>query len=690
MISTCARLNFKETNMPRKYKQLLLSLLTGCALASPSLQAFNELKPPAEYKKVSIQLVEMLEGIHYNKTQVDDRISSLAFDAFIDSLDPSKSFFLADDIKEFEQYRYRFDDAITSGDVSLAYTIYNLYSERVEDRLNKVLNDMPSMIESFDFEKEETFNADPDQAKWAQTEAELRDTWRKRIKNRALTLRLNSQEEESIETSLSRRYTNQLHQIEQTNSVDVYQIFANAITEAFDPHTSYFAPRASETFSINMSLSLEGIGAVLQQEDEYTQVVRLVPAGPADNQGELKPNDKIVAVGQEGKEMIDVVGMRLDDVVDMIRGERDTKVRLEIKPSNNDAQGNKIITIVRKKVKLEDQSAKKEVVEVERNGEIYKVGVIQLPTFYSDFAAIKAGDRNYKSSTRDTKNLIEELRQEGIDALILDLRNNGGGSLQEANALTGLFIPAGPVVQIRDSAGRVSILGDQDRSVTYSGPMAVLINRMSASASEIVAGAIQDYGRGLILGGQSFGKGTVQILQDLDQGKLKITQSKFYRVSGESTQHKGVMPDISFPSMLDENSVGESALDNPLAWDKILETRYPVYWDIPNFLPELDERHQKRMDQDPNFIALNEQLEQIREQSDRFSAISLNENDRIKQREESEETQLNRENTRREALGLELITSLDDINDEEAEDIYSQEASEILLDFIGMNQRQQQ
>ena len=690
MISTSARLNFKETNMPSKYKRLLLSLLTGCALASPTLQAFSELKPPTEYKKVSIQLVEMLEGIHYNKTQVDDRISSLAFDAYIDSLDPSKSFFLADDIKSFEQYRYRFDDAISTGDVTPAFHIYNLYSKRVEDRLNKVLNDMPAMIKGFNFEKEEVFNADPDQAVWAETEAQLVETWRKRIKNRVLTLRLNNQEEDSIETSLTRRYNNQLNQIEQTNAVDVYQIFANAITEAFDPHTSYFAPRASETFSINMSLSLEGIGAVLQQEDEYTQVVRLVPAGPADNQGELKPNDKIVAVGQEGKDMIDVVGMRLDDVVDMIRGERDTEVRLEIIPSNSDGQSNKIITIVRKKVKLEDQSAKKEIVEVERNGEIYKVGVIQLPTFYSDFAAIKAGDRNYKSSTRDTKNLIEELRQEGIDALILDLRNNGGGSLQEANALTGLFIPAGPVVQIRDSAGRVSILGDQDRSVTYSGPMAVLINRMSASASEIVAGAIQDYGRGLILGGQTFGKGTVQILQDLDLGKLKITQSKFYRVSGESTQHKGVMPDIPFPSMLDANSVGESALDNPLPWDQILETRYPVYWDIPKFIPELEQRHLQRIDVDPNFIALEEQLEQIKEQSDNFSSISLNEQNRINQREESEEQQLDRENTRREALNLELITSLDDMSEEEPEDIYSKEAAEILLDFIGMNQRQQQ
>jgi len=437
-----------------------------------------------------------------------------------------------------------------------------------------------------------------------------------------------------------------------------------------------------------MSLSLEGIGAVLQQEDEHTQVVRIVPAGPADKQGELAPKDKIVAVGQEGKEMIDVVGMRLDDVVDMIRGERETKVRLEIIPAKEGGHAHKTITIIREKVKLEDQSAKKEIVEIERQGQTFKIGIIQLPTFYSDFAAIQAGESNYKSSTRDTKQLISELQEEGIHALILDLRNNGGGSLQEANALTGLFIPTGPVVQIKDSSGRVSTLGDQDKEIAYSGPMAVMINRMSASASEIVAGAIQDYGRGLILGGQTFGKGTVQILQNVDQGQVKITQAKFYRVSGESTQHKGVMPDITFPSFLNPDIVGESALDNPLPWDKISETRYPVYWHIPGFIPELAERHDARLEKNPNFVALSDQLAQIKKQSDNFKAIPLNEKKRTQQIEENKQRELARENIRREALGLITVESLDDIeNDEEQDDIYSKEAAEILLDFIAMNQR---
>lgn len=669
------------------YKTLLISLITSCVFASPSLHALTDLTPPAQYKKVSKQLVEILEGIHYNKTPIDDRISQIAFDEFLNSLDPTKSFFFAQDIKELEKYRLQFDDAMNSGNTEIAYDIYNLYQKRVEARLNKVISALPDLVASFDYTKDEYFNADPDDAVWQNTEEALSEIWRKRIKHRALTLRLDKKTNEEIESSLVKRYKNQLKQLEQTDSVDVYQTFANSLASALDPHTSYFAPRASESFNINMSLSLEGIGAVLQQEDDYTQVVRIVPAGPADKQGELAPNDKIVAVGQETGEMVDVVGMRLDDVVGMIRGERDTKVRLEIIPAKGDGQSHKTITILREKVKLEDQSAKKEIVEIERQGQTFKIGVIQLPTFYSDFAALQAGDADYKSSTRDTKKLIEELKEEGIHALVLDLRNNGGGSLQEANSLMGLFIPAGPVVQIKDAVGRVSTLGDRDKGLAYSGPMAVMINRMSASASEIVAGAIQDYGRGLVLGGQSFGKGTVQILQNVDQGQVKITQAKFYRVSGESTQHKGVMPDIAFPSFLNPDVVGESALDNPLPWDQIKETRYPVYWNIPEFVPELDLRHQDRMAKNPNFVALTDQIQQIKQQENRLKAITLNEEKRVKQLDENKQMELDRENTRRKALGLETVASLDDI-EEDDEDIYSEEAAQILLDFIAINQRQ--
>ncbi|WP_191603011.1 carboxy terminal-processing peptidase [Marinomonas algicola] len=667
------------------YKNLFLCLLMGATLSASNTFAYTELKPLEENQKVSQQLVEMLERVHYNKTAIDDEISLMAFDKYLSSLDPSKSFFLQSDIDSFAKYKLTFDDALRSGDTSVAYVIYNVFLDHLEIRLDQLLKTLPSIVKNFDYTKKESLTIDPDDIQWAQTQSELDEVWRKRIKNRALILNMNGKSEEDIIESLTRRYKNQLKRIEQTDAMDIFQIFANSITLSLDPHTSYFAPRASETFNINMSLSLEGIGAVLQQEDEDTKVVRLVPGGPAATQSDLAPNDKIISVGQDGKDMIDVVGMRLDDVVDMIRGERDTVVNLEIIPSKGNGQTSKIISIIRKKVKLEDQSAQKHIVEVEREGETYKIGVIKLPTFYSDFAAIQAGDKNYKSSTRDTKKLIEELRKENISGLILDLRGNGGGSLQEANALAGLFIPAGPTVQIRDASGRVNILGDQDRSVTYSGPMAILVNRMSASASEIVAGALQDYGRSLILGGQTFGKGTVQVLQPLDKGQLKITQAKFYRVSGDSTQHKGVIPDIAFPSLLDEKSVGESALENPLPWDQIHETRYPVYWDIPSMTSKLTKAHEDRIKKDPNFISVLEQIDYIKEKTEGIKSISLNKQVRTEQQETGEQDEIARENKRRRALGLEEVETIDDITPAD-EDSYEREAGEILLDFITLNQ----
>ncbi len=667
------------------YKRLLFCLFTGFTVATSPAFAFQELQPSDDYKQVSKEIVEILEGTHYNKPSINDQISELAFEDYLDALDPTKSFFLQNDINALSVYKQRFDDALKSGDTQVAYTIYNLYLKRVEERLTDLEDNLPAMLEEFDYTLDESLDLDSDHYTWAKNKQEQDETWRKRLKNRALTLKLNGETPEAISEVLTSRFKNQLKRIHQTDAVDVYQIFVNSITAALDPHSSYFAPRASETFNINMSLSLEGIGAVLQMEDDYTKVVRLIPGGPASAKGELSPNDKIVGVAQEGKEMINVVGMRLDDVVDMIRGERGTTVTLEIIPSKGAGQTSKRIKIVREKVKLEDQSAKKEIVEITRGDETYKVGVIELPTFYSDFAAQQAGDKNYKSSTKDTKKLIEELRKEDIVALILDLRNNGGGSLQEANSLTGLFIPSGPTVQIQDQNGRITPLGDRDAKIVYSGPMAVLTNRMSASASEIVAGALQDYGRALILGGQTFGKGTVQALQEVDKGQLKITQAKFYRVSGESTQHKGVVPDITFPSLFDTDKVGESALDKPLPWDKIHETRYPVYWDIPAYLPILEPRHQARMAKDPDFIALNDQIAEFKENEDKYKTLSLNESTRIQINEETEKRELDRENARRAALDLEAIESVDDIEPTDKL-VYSKEAAEILLDFIATNQ----
>lgn len=671
------------------YKRLLFCLFTGLIFASAQASAYTELQPPHEYDKVSKELFNMLETEHYNKPIIDDRISEEAFKYYLDDLDPTKSFLLQSDVDKLSKYKDSFDDALRTGDTQVAYTIYNLYQKRIEDRLNELVKDIPSIVKAFDYTKNESLNNDPKALKWATSESELNDYWRKRLKNHALVLKMKGDSQKKIIETLQRRYKNQLRQVSQTNSVDVYQTFANSITATLDPHTTYFAPRASETFNINMSLSLDGIGAVLQADDDYTKIVRLVPGGPAATQTDLAPNDKIIAVGQEGKPMVDIVGMRLDDVVEMIRGKRNTKVRLEVIPSKGDGQRSKIITIVRKKVKLEDQSAKKDIIDVKRGGKTYKVGVIHLPTFYSDFAAIQRGDKNYKSSTRDTKKLIEELRKEGIVALILDLRNNGGGSLQEANSIAGLFIPAGPVVQIRDQSGRVTPLGDNDGEISYSGPMAVLVNRMSASASEIVAGAMQDYGRALILGSRTFGKGTVQVLQDLDKGQLKVTQAKFYRISGESTQHKGVIPDITFPSLIDDKTVGESALHNPLPWDKIHATRYPVYWNMKAYLPILEPRHEERIKKDPNFIAVVDQIKEYKAQAEKYKTISLNEKVREHEADAAKKRELQIENTRRKALGLKQLKSVDDIKplDKPEDDAYAHEASEILLDFIATNQQ---
>ena len=673
------------------YKRLLYCIFTDLIFASAQASAYTELQPLHEYGKVSKELVSMLESKHYNKPTIDDRTSEKAFKYYLDYLDPSKSFLLHTDIDSLSQYKDSFDDALRNGHIQVAYTIYNLFDKRIEDRLNEVKKDIPKIVKAFDGTKNESLNNDPNRLKWATSESELNDYWRKRLQNRALVLKMNGDSQEKIIDTLERRYKNQLRQVNQTNAVDVYQTFANSITSTLDPHTSYFAPRASENFNINMSRSLEGIGAVLQADDDYIKIVRLVPGGPAATQTDLAPNDKIIAVGQDGKPMVDIVGMRLDDEVEMIRGERGTKVHLDVIPSKGDGQTSKRITIIRKKVKLEDHD-KKDIIKIERDNKTYKVGIIHLSTFYSDFAAIQRGDKNYKSSTRDTKKLIEELRKEGIVALILDLRNNGGGSLQEANSLAGLFISSGPVVQIRDQIGRVTALGDSDGEIAYSGPMAVLVNRMSASASEIVAGAMQDYGRALILGSQTFGKGTVQVLQDMDKGQLTVTQAKFYRISGDSTQHKGVIPDIIFPSRIDDKLVGESALDNPLPWDIIHEIHYPIYWNMQADLPILGRLHEARIKKDPDFIAVVDQINDYKAQAERYKTISLNEKVRKSQSDLIKKKELDRENRRRKALGLKPVKAVDDIqrSEDTVANAYAHEASEILLDFIMTNQHEEE
>ena len=613
-----------------------------------------------EQSKVVIDITHKLLSQHYNGQVLNDSLSSRLLDNYIERLDGNRSYFIQSDLKEFEEYRYTLDDTINKGDLKPGFAIFNRYQQRLIDRLERTIEILPTMVAGMDFNRKEELELDRSESSWPVDNAEADDLWRKRIKSRIMSLRFAKKPEEEIVPLLIKRYQNQLNQIKQTNSEDVFQIYVNALTSLYDPHTSYFSPTTSENFNINMSLSLEGIGAVLQARDEYTAVVRVVPSGPADKQGDLQPADRIVAVAQGDEEFQDVIGLRLDDVVKLIRGEKNSVVRLEIIPVSAKSDDERaIVKIVRNTVKLEEQSAQKKVIDIFQDGELHKIGIIDIPAFYIDFDAMRKGDKNYKSTTRDVSKLLSELEQEGVDGIVIDLRENGGGSLQEANQLTGLFVESGPTVQIRHSNTQVFRDGKRNSSPYYSGPLAVLINRLSASASEIFAGAIQDYQRGIIVGSQSFGKGTVQSLTALEKGQLKITESKFYRISGESTQHRGVIPDIEFPALYDHEKVGESALDNALAWDRINPIRHQRYFRIDSILPTLKEKHIERMKIDPDFIFLQDQLALI-EESRKLKMLPLNQEERTTFFESEKEKSLNIENKRRLAKGLDVVADLDE------------------------------
>lgn len=634
---------------------------------------FNPLEPTREHAMTTQQIMNNLLRGHYEHQRLDDKLSSRVLDALFDDIDSTRSYLLQSDVDSFEKYRFVLDEALSRGDMRPAFEIYNRFQQRVSERLSFLLTELKNKADDYSFDKDERLDLDREKAPWATTSAELDELWRKRLKNSMLNLKMAGKEKDAILELLSKRYQNQLNRVHQSKPEDAYQTFMNAVTRSFDPHTQYFSPRNTENFNINMSLSLQGIGAVLQTEDEHTKVVRLVPGGPAAAAGNLEPADKIVGVGQDDGDIVDVIGWRLDEVVDLIRGPKGTKVRLEILPANSSGSDSKVVTIVRDEVKLEEQSAQKEIIEVQDGDHTRKLGVIDIPTFYIDFQGRMENKPDYRSTTRDVTKLINELKDEGIEGLIIDLRNNGGGSLEEAITLTGLFIPQGPVVQVRSTHGRVEVLPDTDPSVLYDGPMTVLVNRLSASASEIFAGAIQDYGRGLIVGGQTFGKGTVQSLRPLRSGQLKITQAKFYRVSGDSTQHQGVIPDILFPSLFDKEKIGESALEEALPWDTIRPAEFSHSGKVDNDLPMLRDEHQKRIEHNPDFRFLREQKALITELRDK-TKVSLNEKIREEERKANDDKRLALENERRKAKGMELLSSLDD--EAETEDAASDSAKE--------------
>jgi len=724
-----------QTSMPLLVRNLYLaSLSIFCVFSTLSTaqeeigqfntvldieELYSEIISQAVHGETAADLLEELQTKHYVSIEIDDDFSSIAFDSFLDALDGSKLYFLKEDIDELSVYRYALDDTLKSGSVEPGFEIYNRYHKRVLERLIYAIDRIENSIPAMDFTVNEEIDIDREDAPYAGSTEILDEIWRLRIKNSVLSLRLTGDTNEEIQEKLSKRYRNQLSQILKTNDRDIFQAYLSTVAKAVDPHTAYFSPRDSENFNMGLSLSLQGIGAQLTAEDEYTKVVELIKGGPAERGNELRAGDRIIGIGQGGDgEIQDVVGMRLDDVVSQIRGEKGTVVRLNVIPADAVSESSATtISITRDTVKLEDQSAKKEIIELSYNNDVYKIGVIDLPTFYFDFEAAARGEEDFKSSTRDVRNLLEELKEEEVDAVVVDLRNNGGGSLSEANQLVGLFIETGATVQIRYSGirnGFTRPFGDNDPEVAYDGPLAVLVNRTSASASEIFAGAIQDYQRGIVLGGQTFGKGTVQEIIPMDYGQVKLTRSKFYRISGASTQHRGVIPDIEFPDFYDAyDDIGESSLDGALPWDTVRPVEYRTYHAIKNLLPELRSRYEERASISPDFIYLEGQIERTRELRER-ETLSLNEAIVKQEREDNRREEFEAENMRRALKGLELrewveeenegeeedqtstplsddvptlVENAEDDADEEEDDPLILESGRILADFITLNQR---
>ncbi|MGF6396302.1 carboxy terminal-processing peptidase [Pseudomonas plecoglossicida] len=664
--------------------------LGGNAVAA---NKWDSLQPDRDEIVASLNVVELLKRHHYSKPPLDDARSAIIYDSYIKLLDPARSYFTAADIAEFDKWKSQFDDFLKSGNLDPGFTIYKRYLDRVKQRLDFALAELNKGVDKMDFTVKETLLIDRKDAPWLKNQAELDDLWRKRVKDEVLRQKIAGKEPKQIQETLTKRYKNQLARLDQTRAEDIFQAYINTFAQSYDPHTNYLSPDNAENFDINMSLSLEGIGAVLQSDNDQVKIVRLVPAGPAAKTKQVAPADKIIGVAQGNKEMVDVVGWRLDEVVKLIRGPKGSVVRLEIIPASNapSDQTSKIVSITREAVKLEEQAAKKSVLKLKQDGRDYKLGIIEIPAFYLDFKAYRAGDPEYKSTTRDVKKLLTELKKEKVDGVVIDLRNNGGGSLQEATELTSLFIEKGPTVLVRNSDGRVDVLEDENPGAFYKGPLALLVNRLSASASEIFAGAMQDYHRALIIGGQTFGKGTVQTIQPLNHGELKLTLAKFYRVSGQSTQHQGVLPDIDYPSIIDTKEIGESALPEAMPWDTIRPVVKPAADPFKPFLTQLKAQHEARSDKDAEFTYIRDRLA-LTQKLMNEKTVSLNEQDRRARHDDIEAKQLALENIRRKAKGEEPLKELkkededalptEDENTKPEDDAYLSETGRILIDYL--------
>lgn len=652
-------------------KNLCWLLLAAFATTVQAL----DLAPLQQQGRAAHLATELLSRYHYKALPLNDEMSEKIFDRYLKSLDSEKYFFSQNDIKQFAGARTRLDDAILEEDLSAPFAIFNLYTRRVVERFTYGRSLLKT---GFDFSQKESFEYNRENAAWPKSDDEIRDLWRKRVKNDWLRLKLAGKDDKAIRETLDKRYEASIRRVGRLKSEDAFQIFMNAYTMSIEPHTNYLGPRAAENFDISMKLSLVGIGALLEEKEEYTTIRELIPGGPAALSGKLKTGDRIVGVGQgRNGALTDVFGWRLDDTVSLIRGAADSVVMLDILPADAGPDGkHKLVQLVRKKITLDEQAAKKSIISIRDGETTRRIGVITLPTFYQDFVARQKGDRNFRSAARDVARLLDELKKENVASVLIDLRNNGGGSLTEAVELTGLFIDRGPVVQQRDADGKITVESDTRAGVAWDGRLGVLINRSSASASEIFAAAIQDYGRGIVIGEPSFGKGTVQTMLDLDRigrndkpqfGELKMTVAQFFRVNGSTTQLRGVEPDIRFPTLAELDKQGESAFDNALPWGQIVAADYSPSGSPKNLLASLQSRHAGRISNDQDFRDLQEDMAEFRRLRS-TNTISLNEAERRLERTAAETrraSRIARRNGEKAANGTLADSAAEAVNNEE-------------------------
>lgn len=685
---------------------LILSLLLfsgafAVALGTPPVTALSsanaeetdkqELAPQQHDLEKARVVTQLLQSYHYGERGSENDLLVDAADAYLRLLDPGRFFLLKEDVEEFRSRMAATEQEDSQTRLQAAFDLHETYRNRVEKRVNKALEMLDSTPE---FDADERFEQDRREAEWASSSDDLDRLWEKRIAHDALTLELADRDTEQIRENLERRYQNSLERAKEAEHTDITEKYLDAWARAFDPHSSYFSPRRSEEFDMEMSLELEGIGAKLTMDQDMTEIVELIPGGPAERSGELEAGERIIGVadGEDG-EMKDVVGWQLHDVVQLIRGPKESTVRLKVMPPSGASDTSpREVKLVRNKIALEDQAAQKRIIEKPFKDSTKRIGVIEIPRFYRDFSGAQAGEGDFRSTARDVQNLLNELEEEGIDGLVIDLRGNSGGALQEAIGVTSLFTGGGVAVQVRHHDGSIDHLGEPEQEPIYDGPLAVMVDRTSASASEILAGAIQDYGRGVVLGAQTFGKGTVQHMIDLSAhglnndenggaGRLKLTIAQFYRVSGEGTQLDGITPDIVLPTALDRDDYGERAAENPLPANRIAPLEVSKHYDLSAIIDRLLEKHNQRIEESEAFQAFQRELDYQSELRQETS-IALNREAREKEQEKREQALVDLHNKRREAHGLEPIESREEIDQDELPDLQLKLGAETVRDKI--------